>query len=162
MTSAIFTSPIGNLQLSASDAGVCAVAPARSSEVPSAAIPEFLRPALEELSAYFSGELRQFTFALDLVGTPFQQKVWRELLRIPFGQTVSYAELAWAIGQPEAVRAVASANAKNPLLIVVPCHRVIGSNGKLTGFSAGIGAKQWLLEHEKKEPNLFSDVKIPA
>ena len=83
-------------------------------------------------------------------------------MRIPFGKTVSYAALAKTIGQPRAVRAVASANAKNPLLIVVPCHRVVGSDGKLTGFSAGIGTKKWLLNHEKNEQTLFSDVKIPA
>lgn len=162
MTSAILTSPIGNLKLCASEIGVCAIVPACLTESQSEAIPELLRPAVEELSAYFSGELQRFTFAIDLAGTPFQQKVWSELLRIPFGQTISYATLARAIGQPNAVRAVASANAKNPLLIVVPCHRVIGSDGKLTGFSAGIGTKKWLLDHEKNEQNLFSDVKIPA
>lgn len=157
MTSAIITSPIGHLRISASASGVCQIAPALPTEFPSVVIPDVLNLAVKELLAYFSGILLQFTFPIDQKGTPFQQKVWRELLRIPFGQTTSYANLAAAIGQPNAVRAVASANAKNPLLIVVPCHRVIGSDGKLTGFSAGIGTKKWLLNHEIKQYNLFAD-----
>lgn len=161
-SSAIITSPIGNLRISGSATGVCGIAPALPTEFSSAVIPDVLELAVDQLSAYFSGVLQQFTFPLDAKGTPFQQNVWRELMRIPFGQTISYARLASAINQPSAVRAVASANAKNPLLIAVPCHRVIGSNGKLTGFSAGIDKKQWLLNHERQEQNLFSDVKIPA
>ena len=101
-----------------------------------------------QIEAYFAGRLRQFDVALDLVGTPFQQQVWRALLAIPFGQTWSYAQEAAHIGRPSATRAVAAANGQNKVSIVVPCHRVIGSNGRLTGYGGGLPRKQWLLALE--------------
>jgi len=104
--------------------------------------------AAEELRTYFAGILRVFRVPLDLVGTDFQLSVWRQLLTIPYGETRSYAQIAEAIGRPTAVRAVGAANGSNPVAIVVPCHRVIGSSGKLTGYGGGLPLKKRLLELE--------------
>jgi methylated-DNA-[protein]-cysteine S-methyltransferase len=105
--------------------------------------------AAQQLDAYFAGELRAFDLPLDLAGTPFQRQVWAELLRIPFGQTVTYGQLAAVIGKPSASRAVGLANGRNPVSIVVPCHRVIGSDGSLTGYGGGIDRKRFLLALER-------------
>lgn len=105
----------------------------------------------EELKQYFNGTLSQFSTPINLFGTPFQQRVWHTLKNIPTGQTHSYAKVAKTIGKPTAFRAVALANSKNPLAILVPCHRVINKNGKLGGYSCGIERKRWLLDHEKKK-----------
>ncbi|NGX15436.1 methylated-DNA--[protein]-cysteine S-methyltransferase [Wenzhouxiangella sp. XN24] len=105
-----------------------------------------------ELEAYFAHGLRQFTVPLAPIGTPFQHDAWRRLRSIPYGQTVSYGEQARRIGRPRAVRAVAQANGANPITIVVPCHRVIGSDGTLTGYGGGIWRKRWLLAHESAVP----------
>ncbi len=110
----------------------------------------FLVPVIEQLQAYFAGERLDFDLALAATGTPFRHKVWDELTRIPYGVTISYGELARRIRQPSASRAVGLANGANPIPIIVPCHRVIGSNGKLTGFGGGLPTKQWLLEHERR------------
>lgn len=110
----------------------------------------FLETAIGQLDAYFAGDLQAFDLALAATGTPFRHKVWDELVRIPYGETISYGELARRIRQPSASRAVGLANGANPLPIVVPCHRVVGSNGKLTGFGGGLPTKQWLLEHERR------------
>lgn len=110
---------------------------------------EPLRLAIDELGRYFAGERMQFTCPLDLRGTPFQLKVWNALTRIPYGETRSYAEIAREIGHPEAVRAVGAANGANPVAIVVPCHRVIGSSGSLTGYGGGLPTKAWLLALER-------------
>lgn len=111
---------------------------------------ERLAQAHDQLSAYFAGELRAFTLPLRAHGTPFQQRTWNGLLRIPFGTTWSYGELAAAIGSPGHARAVGAANGQNPLAIVVPCHRVIGANGALVGYGGGLDRKRWLLEHEAR------------
>ena len=111
---------------------------------------EPLRQAVDQLCRYFAGEHAQFTCSLDLHGTPFQLKVWNALTRIPYGETRSYAEIAREIGHPSAVRAVGAANGTNPVAIIVPCHRVIGSNGSLTGYGGGLPTKAWLLDLEKK------------
>ena len=107
-----------------------------------------LRDAVEQLSAYFAGRLRQFDLPLAPRGTDFQLRVWRALRDIPYGRTESYGGLARHIGQPAASRAVGMANGRNPLSIVVPCHRVIGADGSLTGYGGGIRRKRWLLQHE--------------
>jgi len=104
--------------------------------------------AVQEIEEYFTGKRQQFEVPLDLQGTPFQRAVWKELLKIPYGGTVSYGEIARAIGNPKAVRAVGGANHRNPAAIVVPCHRVIGSDGSMTGYGSGIWRKEWLLKHE--------------
>lgn len=109
-----------------------------------------LREAARQLAEYFAGERRAFDLPLDPGGTPFQRRVWHELRKIPFGEHRSYSDLARAAGTPAAVRAVGGANARNPLVIVVPCHRVIGKDGSLTGFGAGERVKAWLLEHESR------------
>ena len=101
-----------------------------------------------QLRAYFAGELRRFELPLAFGGTPFQQRVWRTLCEIPYGETISYGELARRIGRPTASRAVGLANGQNPISIVVPCHRVIGANGSLTGYGGGLERKRWLLAHE--------------
>lgn len=105
--------------------------------------------ALAQLAAYFAGELSDFDLRYRLTrGTEFQQKVWRALAEIPFGATASYGDIAARIGAPKAVRAVGAANGQNPLSIILPCHRVIGGNGSLTGYGGGLDRKQWLLTHE--------------
>jgi methylated-DNA-[protein]-cysteine S-methyltransferase len=103
-----------------------------------------------QLAEYFAGERQQFDVPLKLAGTPFQQRVWQELVRIPFGTTITYAQLAQRVGKPTASRAVGHANGRNPISILVPCHRVIGANGKLTGYAGGVDKKQWLLAWERR------------
>jgi methylated-DNA-[protein]-cysteine S-methyltransferase len=103
----------------------------------------------QQLSAYFAGPLTEFELPLQMQGTLFQQRIWEALKTIPYGTTMSYGELAQQIGQPKASRAVGLANGRNPISIIVPCHRVIGANGKLTGYGGGIERKQWLLNHER-------------
>ena len=103
----------------------------------------------KQLAEYFAGERQQFDVPLKLAGTPFQQRVWQELARIPFGTTITYAELAHRVGQPTASRAVGNANGRNPISILVPCHRVIGTSGKLTGYAGGVEKKEWLLNWER-------------
>lgn len=109
----------------------------------------------KELEAYFKKELKEFTVSLDLIGTEFQKKVWQALLTIPYGKTVSYMQQSEAMGSPLSIRAVANANGMNKIAIIVPCHRVIGSNGKLTGYAGGLERKRWLLNLENQERNLF-------
>jgi methylated-DNA-[protein]-cysteine S-methyltransferase len=104
--------------------------------------------AVSQLDEYFSGDRQVFDVALDLVGTEFQQMAWRALAEVPYGQTATYAQQAAHIGRPKAVRAVGGANRMNPVPIVLPCHRIVGSNGSLTGFAGGLDTKQWLLHHE--------------
>lgn len=103
---------------------------------------------VSQLDQYFSGHRQNFDVALDLVGTEFQQLAWRALAEVPYGQTATYAHQASHIGRPKAVRAVGGANKRNPVPIVLPCHRIVGSNGSLTGFAGGLDTKQWLLQHE--------------
>ena len=109
-----------------------------------------LRQAIEQLEAYFAGTLRRFTLALAPSGTPFQHAVWRALQDIPYGATTTYGALARQLGKPQASRAVGAANGRNPLAIVIPCHRVVGSTGKLTGYAGGLDIKQALLAFERR------------
>jgi methylated-DNA-[protein]-cysteine S-methyltransferase len=104
--------------------------------------------AVRQLTAYFAGELRAFTLDLDPPGTPFQQAVWAALQAIPYGTTTTYGDLARRLGRPTAARAVGAANGQNPLAVVIPCHRLIGSDGSLTGYAGGLSRKRWLLDHE--------------
>ena len=108
------------------------------------------RVAREQLLQYFSGERNEFELEISLEGTEFQRRTWQMLANIPYGQTWSYAELAKRVDSPKAMRAVGAANGRNPLPIILPCHRVIGGNGSLTGFGGGLPVKQWLLEHESR------------
>lgn len=118
------------------------------------AMPEALKRALGQLDEYFRGERRSFSLPLVMNGTPFERSVWAALRRIPFGQTMSYKEVAGAVGNARATRAVGGANHRNPISIIVPCHRVIGSDGRLTGYGGGLWRKEWLLAHEKKHAGI--------
>ena len=111
--------------------------------------PSRLREVRAQLAAYFAGKLLTFDLPLAPHGTEFQRTVWEELLRIPYGDTISYADLARRIGKPSAMRAVGAANGANPIALIVPCHRVIGADGTLTGYGGGLPAKRWLLDHER-------------
>lgn len=113
-------------------------------------LPPLFIQSIEQLIQYFNGERRVFDFPINQTGTSFQQEVWSLLVTIPFGKTISYMQLAIKTGDPKATRAVANANGKNNVAIVVPCHRVIGSNRELTGYAGGLWRKKWLLEHEAK------------
>jgi len=114
-----------------------------------------VRESLRQLCAYFAGELTEFDLPLNPKGTPFQLAVWKELLHIPYGETCSYTHIAQAIGRPAAVRAVGAANGSNPIAIIVPCHRVIGSSGKLVGYGGGLPMKRMLLDLETEHAHLF-------
>lgn len=114
-----------------------------------------LSEIIRQLNAYFAGKLESFDLPLAPEGTPFQQKVWKELCQIPYGETISYGELARRIGNASASRAVGLANGSNPIPIVIPCHRVIGSNGKLTGYGGGLDIKEKLLALEKRQRRLL-------
>lgn len=148
-------SPVGALTLIASERGLGAVLWENEDGVRVRVKPVFedknhpvLRAAEEQLADYFTGRRRAFSVPLDFIGTAFQKKVWAALLTIPFGETRSYTEIARQIGHPKAVRAVGAANGRNPISIIAPCHRVIGANGKLTGFAGGLAAKAYLLRLE--------------
>lgn len=120
---------------------------------------EPFRDAIAQLDGYFAGRLRRFDLALAPEGTPFQKEVWSALTAIPYGETISYSELARRVGRPAASRAVGAANGRNPIPIVIPCHRVIGANGSLTGFGGGLGIKRRLLELEAGSPgNLWNQM----
>ena len=156
MYSALFQSPVGKLTLVASDAGLRAIL--WPSERPCRVkLPDISRgdhPVLQattsQLTEYFAGKRQSFDLPIDLHGTSFQVKAWRSLADIPYGTTASYAEQADRIGAPKAVRAVGTANGRNPISIVLPCHRVVASNGSLAGFAGGLDVKRWLLEFESR------------
>lgn len=146
-------SPVGPLTLVEQDGAVVGLWMDAPADLPAERIgapDDATLPALrEQLAAYFAGELRTFDVPLAAGGTPFQQRVWAALREVPYGQTCSYGELALAIGRPTASRAVGAANGRNPIGIVVPCHRVIGSTGRLTGYAGGLDRKRRLLDHER-------------
>lgn len=149
-------SPVGELQLVANDTALIAVLwpQERDGRVRFAVEPEpvakhsVIDRAAEQLDEYFAGERTSFDLPLDPQGTDFQRQVWWSLADIPYGETSTYGKQAANLGRPAAVRAVGSANGRNPLSIVLPCHRVVGANGKLTGFAGGLDSKRWLLDHE--------------
>jgi methylated-DNA-[protein]-cysteine S-methyltransferase len=150
-------SPVGKLKLVASDKALVAIlweldSPRRVRLTELVANDHYpvLLETERQLSEYFAGKRETFSIALDMRGTRFQKDVWRALLAIPFGETRSYGQLAQQLGNPRATRAVGAANGKNPVSIIVPCHRVIGSSGKLTGFAGGLDAKAYLLDLEKQ------------
>lgn len=151
---AFLNSPIGRCRLTASDQGLRSIdfldEEGEQTTAEQAAQPSFphLLRALEQLDAYFSGKLTTFTCTLAPQGTEFQKRVWKRLSEIPFGVTKSYGQIASEISQPRASRAVGGANNKNPLPIIVPCHRVVGANNALVGFGCGLWRKQWMLKHE--------------
>jgi methylated-DNA-[protein]-cysteine S-methyltransferase len=148
--------PLGMANIIGDELGVSEISIVDSGEI-TTEIPDELLEAATQLRDYFDGKRTLFTFKINPKGTAFQQKVWSKLLEIPFGTTISYLELSKKIGDVKAIRAVAAANGKNPLWIVVPCHRVIGSDGSLTGYAGGLWRKKWLLEHENpsEQQSLF-------
>jgi len=150
---AYYESPIGTIEVLGTDAGVSGLTfvdikdegtgrPRRG--IPPAPVAE----ALVQLEGYFRGDRKVFTVKLDLRGTDFQRRVWKELRSVPFGRTTTYKDVARAVGNPAGTRAVGGANHSNPVSIIVPCHRVVGSDGRLTGYGGGLWRKDWLLRHE--------------
>ena len=155
--------PVGELRLIAGERGLRAILwgaedMARIASIDETELVEGSNPVLDQavaqLEEYFAGTRREFDLPLDPQGTPFQQSVWLVLRTIPYGRTISYGQQAGQLGDPNKARAVGAANGKNPLSIVVPCHRVIGAGGQLTGFAAGLDVKSWLLDHER-QPRLL-------
>jgi methylated-DNA-[protein]-cysteine S-methyltransferase len=142
-----YRSPIGTLEIVGSVEGISAIAFVDDVQ-PSTRIPACLAECIHQLDEYFQGIRKEFSIQLDLRGSNFQKRVWRELLNIPFGVTKSYLNVANALGDKKAIRAVGRANGQNPIVIVVPCHRVIGSDGSLTGYGGGLWRKEWLLNFE--------------
>ena len=157
MKTVFINTPLGFTEIQGDENGISKIHVMNEDVEISTKIPEELKEAVLQLQDYFDGKRTTFTFPLNPSGTDFQKKVWDELLHIPFGKTCSYLELSKKLGDVKAIRAVASANGKNPLWIVVPCHRVIGSDGSLTGYAGGLWRKKWLLEHENpvKQESLF-------
>lgn len=147
-----YNSPIGRFVITASMDKITSINLEDTSTDFEEQLPSFMQQCLDELDAYFHHGLQNFTVALDLEqGTVFQQKVWTELLNIPYGKTTTYLKIAELVSSPKAVRAVGGSVGKNPFTVIVPCHRVIGTNGKLTGFAHGLEAKRWLLDLEKSK-----------
>ena len=159
-----FESPIGVLEIRYSEFQIQAVLFCSDEQSPTQNqknLPALLKDCIKQLNEYFTGSRKSFDFSFGQKGTSFQQKVWDELCHIPYGKTISYLELSKRIGDIKAIRAVGTANGRNNMAIVVPCHRVIGSNGSLIGYGGELWRKKWLLEHENKHANgvqvLFSD-----
>lgn len=145
-----FKSPIGFIELVDEDGFLTAASFMDEQRTEATASTPLLEKAIQQLNAYFAGKLQQFDLPLRPAGTAFQQTVWNQLIQIPFAETITYLHMAKRLGNVKAIRAAASANGKNPLAIIIPCHRVVGADGKLTGYAGGLHRKQWLLEHEAK------------
>jgi methylated-DNA-[protein]-cysteine S-methyltransferase len=144
---AFLKTPIGYIEVTGSDKGIQTLY-FLDFRVKPQPVPASLRSCITQLEEYFHGNRTAFDVKLDLSGTPFQLDVWQELLNVPFGKTISYLELARRINNLKAIRAVGGANGHNPVSIIVPCHRIIGSDGRLVGYRGGLKRKKWLLEHE--------------
>jgi len=157
MESCTINTPLGYAKLEGDDAGISSLTVLNNEVDVSDIIPESLEDAVRQLNEYFQGERKEFSLNINPEGTDFQKRVWDTLRTIPYGKTTSYLQLSKNLGDVKAIRAVANANGKNPLWIIVPCHRVIGSDGGLTGYAGGLGRKQWLINHESpnKQQSLF-------
>jgi methylated-DNA-[protein]-cysteine S-methyltransferase len=142
-----YKSPIGLIEITASEEGITSLN-FTDNKKRRQRQSKYLSDCVKQLDEYFNCKRKTFSLKLDLVGTEFQKKVWNELLKIPFGKTVSYKDIAIGIRNRKAVRAVGNANNKNNILIIIPCHRVIGSNGKLVGYGGGLWRKKWLIDFE--------------
>lgn len=145
-----YPSPVGIMEIKGDDSAIASVLFVEQAGEASAQIPQVLQTCVQQFEAYFAGDLQAFTVPVQQSGTEFQQRVWQALKTIAFGQTFSYMDIALRMGDAKSIRAVGNANGKNKVNIIVPCHRVIGSNGKLVGYGGGLWRKQWLLEHEAK------------
>ena len=157
MKTCIINSPLGFTKIVGNEDGIASVTVLNSEEKTTDIIPIELEDCVIQLNEYFEGTRKAFNIKLNANGTNFQKRVWKQLEEIPHGKTTSYLEISKQLGNVKAIRAVANANGKNPLWIVIPCHRVIGSDGSLTGYAGGLHRKQWLLEHESpyKQQSLF-------
>lgn len=153
---ACIDSPIGRLTIKGTSEGISEIL-FDAEESSSDAIPSYMEDCVNQLKAYFEDDLKVFNLKLNPQGTDFQKEVWQTLTEIPYGKVISYKAEALKMNNLKAIRAIAAANGKNPLPIVVPCHRVIGSDGSLTGYASGLWRKKWLLEHENalKQQSLF-------
>jgi len=145
---AYLETPLGTAKIVGDNNGIVSISVIETKEKTTDRIPDTLVDCIEQLKQYFEGSRQDFNLKLNPNGTDFQKNVWKELLTIPFGKTTTYLKQTLALGNEKAIRAVAAANGKNPIWIVVPCHRVIGTNGSLTGYAGGLWRKKWLLEHE--------------
>lgn len=154
---AYYKTPIGTAKIIGDKSGISSVTVLEEEIETSTKIPIPLKKCVQQLEEYFNGNRTAFDLKLNPKGTDFQKKVWNELLNIPYGKTRTYLEQTKKLGDVKAIRAVASANGKNPIWIIIPCHRVIGSDGSLTGYAGGIWRKRWLLAHENpvKQQTLF-------
>ena len=157
MEKVVINSPLGFVLIEGNENGISKISVTSDETVLSKIIPKLFIDVVLQLNEYFDGKRTDFKFKMNATGTEFQKKVWNELLKVPFGKTASYQEITNKLGDPKAIRAVANANGKNPLWIVVPCHRVIGSDGSLTGYAGGLWRKKWLLDFENpvKQQSLF-------
>ncbi|MCX7922097.1 MAG: methylated-DNA--[protein]-cysteine S-methyltransferase [Clostridia bacterium] len=150
---AYYKSEVGLLEIAGNEDGICGLGfidDNDTRDIDNNLIHPSLQECHTQIDEYFRGVRKEFTVNLQLSGTEFQRKVWEELCNIPYGQAVSYKDVAVAIGSEKAVRAVGNANRNNQIAIIIPCHRVIGSNRKLTGYAGGLWRKEWLLEHERQ------------
>ena len=150
MYTGYFQSPVGTLRITANKEFVTGVNFVDSLDEVNSESTHIIDTCIKQLEAYFNGSLKKFDVPLSQPGTPFQLKVWTQLAAIPYGKTISYMAVSKMLGDVKAIRAVGTANGRNNIAIIVPCHRVIGSNAKLTGYAGGLWRKQWLLEHEAK------------
>ena len=148
LDTAVISSPLGAIKVIGDKDGIQEISFLDEAEPFSTSIPEALTLAVSELQSYFTQKTTDFTFKLNPKGTDFQKKVWLQLQCIPFSKTATYTDMAKALGDPKVIRAAANANGKNPIAIVIPCHRVIGSDGSMTGYAGGLWRKEWLLNHE--------------
>lgn len=149
---AYYKTPIGTAKIIGDENGISSVTVIDEALETTLNIPQNLENCVQQLDEYFAGTRKDFQLKLNPKGTEFQQKVWDELLTVSFGKTRTYLEQSKKLGDPKAIRAVASANGKNPIWIIIPCHRIIGSDGSLTGYAGGIWRKKWLLAHESPAP----------
>lgn len=156
-----YTTDIGRLVITGDDEAIHSVMFEDGDEIQhpyTDALPQVMKTAYQEIQAYFEGTGKDFTFPLaPQSGTPFQRQVWESLRMIPYGETGSYLQIAAAVDRPKAVRAVGGANGKNPFTVVLPCHRIIGSSGKMVGYTGGLWRKEWLLAHEQKFKTTLAD-----
>lgn len=157
METCIVKTPLGYTKITGDSNGISQVTILNSDENETDIIPPILEECAIQLKEYFNGDRQTFDLKLNPEGTEFQKSVWTELTKIPYGTTISYLDLSRQLGNEKAIRAVANANGKNPIWIVIPCHRIIGSDGSLTGYAGGLYRKQWLLEHESpyQQQSLF-------
>lgn len=148
-------SPIGCLEVLTSKDALLAITYVEAKNEDSKEAPAVLEKACDQLNEYFAGERQKFELPLSPDGTDFQKQVWDALLTVPFGRTSTYKKQSQSIGNPKAIRAVGTANGKNPISVVIPCHRIVGSDGSLTGYAGGLSRKDWLLKHEQKQTEGF-------